>query len=133
MTPHRKIARPRNVRDNACGHARIRGSQMRLWVEAGKGQDRAPGGECVCSFGATRVGSMIQRVRLHVTTDRFLAGRRGDKMWEAACDYAALTLRRLESRLHPAVLAEWICATAGLGRPVGRRSVRMRSVAGGRR
>jgi len=68
---------------------------------------------------------MIERVRLHVTTDRFLAGRRGDKMWEAACDYAALSLARLESRLRPTVLAEWICATAGAGRS--------RGAAGGRR
>ena len=67
-------------------------------------QDPAPADECVCSFGATRVGPMIERVRLHVTTDRFLAGRRGDKMWEAACDYAALALARLESRLRPTVL-----------------------------
>src|ERR1700733_5668699 len=67
--------------------------------------------ECVCSFGATRVGPMLERVRLHVTTDRFLAGRRGDKIWEAACDYAALALTRLAARLPGWVLEEWICAT----------------------
>jgi hypothetical protein len=71
--------------------------------------------ECVCSFGATRVGPMLERVRLHVTTDRFLAGRRGDKIWEAACDYAALALTRLAARLPGWVLEEWICATAGAG------------------
>jgi len=76
---------------------------------------------------------MIERVRLHVTTDRFLANRRGDKMWEAACDYAALALARLESRLRPALLGAWICAPAGLGRPAAGRSTRTRGAAGGRR
>jgi hypothetical protein len=75
----------------------------------------APAADCVCSFGATRVGSLIERVRLHVTTDRFLAQRRGDAIWEAACDYAALALTRLASRLRPTVLTQWICATAGAG------------------
>lgn len=76
---------------------------------------------------------MIERVRLHVTTDRFLASRRGDKMWEAACDYAALALTRLESRLRPTLLGAWICATAGPGRSAGARSMRTRGAAGGRR
>jgi hypothetical protein len=35
---------------------------------------------------------MLERLRLHVATDRFLAERRGDWAWEAACDYAALAL-----------------------------------------
>jgi hypothetical protein len=79
---------------------------------------------------------MIERVRLHVTTDRFLAGRRGDKIWEAACDYAALSLTRLESRLRPAVLDEWISAPAGAEqRSPTRKSARQvpRGAMGGRR
>ena len=112
MTQVRKNARPRRVRGSVVG------GRGRARVNAGVARERTstPADTCVCSFGATRVGPMIERVRLHVTTDRFLAGRRGDKMWEAACDYAALALARLESRLRPTVLAEWICATAGAGR-----------------
>lgn len=75
----------------------------------------APKEDCVCSFGATRVGALIGRVRLHVTTDRFLAARRGDRLWEAACDYAALALTRLESRMRPAALDDWICTRGGAG------------------
>jgi len=92
-----------------------------------------PTAECVCSFGATRVGPLIERVRLHVTTDRFLARRRGDTMWEAACDYAALALTRLESRLRPTVLSEWICSIAGAGRAAPRKtaSLAARCVAAG--
>lgn len=92
-----------------------------------------PASECICSFGATRVGALIERVRLHVTTDRFLAGRRGDKMWEAACDYAALALARLESRLRPTVLAEWICAPASTGRAAERCGPADGAQQGGRR
>ena len=66
-------------------------------------------GECVCSFGATRVGALIERVRLHVATDRFLAQHRGDAMWAAACASAAVALVQLRSRLGRSVLARWIC------------------------
>jgi hypothetical protein len=89
--------------------------------------------DCVCSFGATRVGPFIERLRLHVTTDRFLAARRGDKMWEAACDYAALALTRLALRLRPTVLAEWICATGAPRRGSATSGLTQRVVAGGRR
>ena len=94
MMPSRKIAGPAR----ACANVRSRRGQARVF--AGVARDRTPADKCVCSFGATRVGPMIERVRLHVTTDRFLAGRRGDKMWEAACDYAVLSLARLESKGH---------------------------------
>lgn len=93
---------------------RVRRRRARLRKPAA--QNLVPADQCVCSFGAVRVGPMIERVRLHVTTDRFLAGRRGDKIWEAACDYAALALTRLESRLRPATLDEWISAPAGAER-----------------
>lgn len=76
----------------------------------------AAGAECVCSFGATRAGALIRRVRLHLTTDRFLAAHRGDRMWESACDYAALALERLASQMKRVERAEWICATVGPGR-----------------
>ena len=55
----------------------------------------------VCWFGATCVGVLLERMRLHLGTQRFLAERRGDRIWEASCDYAALSLERLESRLRP--------------------------------
>ena len=54
-----------------------------------------------CWFGATSVGVLLDRMRLHLGTQRFLAARRGDRIWEASCDYAALSLERLESRLRP--------------------------------
>ena len=58
-----------------------------------------------CSFGATRVDTFFDRLHLHLSTDRFLASRRRDPAWEAACDYAALTLSRLESQLSASDLA----------------------------
>jgi hypothetical protein len=129
MTPVRKNARPRSVRANV----RVRRRRARPSAREGREIMPTPTDECVCSFGATRVGSMIERVRLHVTTDRFLAGLRGDKMWEAACDYAALALARLGSRLPPEVLAEWIRGPAGAWRPATGGSARTRRAAGGRR
>jgi hypothetical protein len=54
-----------------------------------------------CWFGATSVGVLLERMRLHLGTQRFLAARRGDRMWEASCDYAALSLQRLGSRMRP--------------------------------
>jgi hypothetical protein len=88
----------------------------------------APGGppavrtraaEMHCSFGATRVGPLLARVRLHLSTERFLAERRRDAVWEAGCDYAALALLRLESRLRFAARETALRAT--LDAPRGRR------------
>jgi hypothetical protein len=45
-----------------------------------------------CGFGATRVGALLGRLRLHLQTDRFLAAHRGDAVWEAGCLRAALAL-----------------------------------------
>jgi hypothetical protein len=135
MTQSQSNARPRRVRGSVVG----RRGRARVNAGIARERKRTPADKCVCSFGATRVGPMIERVRLHVTTDRFLAGRRGDKVWEAACDYAVLALARLESRLRPTVLAEWICATAGAGRRAkggsapGGSGGSARSPAGGRR
>jgi hypothetical protein len=66
----------------------------------------------VCSIGATRVGGLFERVRLHLTTDRFLARLRDDALWAAACDSAVLDLAQRKLRLGRKVLAQWICATA---------------------
>ena len=59
-----------------------------------------------CGFGAMRVGAMLNRLRLHLTTDRFLAERRGDVAWEAACDYSAMVLAYMATQLSPEGLAE---------------------------
>ncbi len=59
-----------------------------------------------CCFGATRVGPLLARLRLHLATDRFLARRRGDAVWEAACDYSAMVLAHMETQLAPDGLAE---------------------------
>ncbi len=58
-----------------------------------------------CGFGATRVGNLLDRLRLHLATDRFLARHRRDLVWEAGCDYAAMALERLESQLSVTRLA----------------------------
>jgi hypothetical protein len=55
-------------------------------------------------FGARRVDSFLNRLRLHLETDRFLAARRRDPVWEAGCDYAVLALGRLASRLRPSTM-----------------------------
>ncbi len=45
-----------------------------------------------CAFGATRAGGLLGRLRLHLQTERFLAVRRDDAMWEAACLLASVAL-----------------------------------------
>jgi hypothetical protein len=60
----------------------------------------------VCGFGATCVGVLLERMRLHLGTQRFLAARRGDRMWEASCDYAALSLERLQALLRPGMFEQ---------------------------
>ena len=66
------------------------------------------------NFGATRVGTLFDRLQLHLGTERFLARRRRDPVWEAGCDYASAALARLEKRLSP----------ERLGRPIGTRRLR---------
>jgi hypothetical protein len=58
------------------------------------------------AFGATRVGTLLDRLRLHLRTDRFLAERRRDAEWESACDSATAALARIASRMKPGKLAE---------------------------
>jgi hypothetical protein len=48
-----------------------------------------------CRFGATRVGALLGRVRLHLQTNRFLARHLGDALWEAGCGAATLAVERL--------------------------------------
>ena len=68
-------------------------------------------------FAATRVGVLLERLRLHLETDRFLAERRRDAIWESGCDYAALALGRLASRMRASALHQSIrCAPAAESR-----------------
>ena len=52
-----------------------------------------------CAFGATRAGGLLGRLRLHLQTERFLAVRRDDAMWEAACLLASVALGDLVAAL----------------------------------
>jgi len=72
-------------------------------------------GELHAAFGATRAGALLERIRLHLGTDRFLAERRRDAVWEAGCDYAALALARIESRMKPWMLAERVVSGGAAG------------------
>jgi hypothetical protein len=56
-------------------------------------------GDVGFSFGAIRVRTMLDRLRLHLSTERFLAERRRDAVWQAGCETATLALERLASRL----------------------------------
>jgi hypothetical protein len=48
-----------------------------------------------CRFGATRVGALLRRVRLHLQTNRFLARHLGDAIWEEACGDATRAVEHL--------------------------------------
>jgi hypothetical protein len=93
----------------ACLRRGNRASNGREKAPAARVRQRAPvpsdAGQTVCSFGATRVGGLLDRLRLHLATQRFLAERRRDLLWEAGCDYAGLALERLTSRLRPSTLS----------------------------
>lgn len=52
-----------------------------------------------CAFGATRAGALLGRVRLHLQTERFLAVRRDDAIWEAGCLLASIALGNLVAEL----------------------------------
>jgi hypothetical protein len=52
-----------------------------------------------CAFGATRAGALLGRLRLHLQTERFLAVRRDDAMWEAACLVASVALGEMVAAL----------------------------------
>ena len=79
---------------------RQRASELRRPACAARERiNAADAGKTACAFGATRVGPLLERLRLHLATDRFLARRRHDLVWEAGCDYAGLALARLASQL----------------------------------
>jgi hypothetical protein len=63
------------------------------------------------------VGALLGRLQLHLATQRFLAERRRDLLWEAGCDYAGLALERLASRMRPGALGArtFAAAKAALG------------------
>jgi len=52
-----------------------------------------------CAFGATRAGALLGRLRLHLQTERFLAVRRDDAIWEAACLVASVALGEMVATL----------------------------------
>ena len=87
------------IRAQASSEREVAGLAAQIAVRPDLHEPREPG--VACWFGATCVGVLLERMRLHLGTQRFLAERRGDRMWEASCDYAALSLQRLESRLRP--------------------------------
>ena len=67
-----------------------------------------------CGFGATRVGVLLERLQLHLGTDRFLAIRRNDPGWARGCDDATRTLVRLESKLSPSRLGARLTSKRGV-------------------
>jgi len=80
-------------------------------------------------FGTKKVGVLLDRLRLHLQTDRFLAERRRDPIWEVGCDYAVLALGRLASRLGPSareasLIGEVAALRYGAARPLLRQSRR---------
>ncbi len=56
------------------------------------------------SFGATRVGTLLSRLQMHLRTARFLARVRQDAVWERGCEGAAMSLEQLESEMSPSGL-----------------------------
>ena len=89
-----------------CRNAAWRGLQPQRAAEPG----------VVCGFGARCVGVLLERLRLHLCTQRFLAARRDDRMWEASCDYATLSLERLAARLRPGMFEQPLFPTPNVTR-----------------
>ena len=87
------------------GVARKRGAARRSG-KAAEAQPQREASGVACFFGATCVGTLLERMRLHLATQRFLAERRGDWLWEASCDYAGLSLERIGSRLRPGMFEQ---------------------------
>jgi hypothetical protein len=103
LRPRRWTERATSVRrpvfrDGKVRGARKSGSPRHDLQQAGSG--------VVCRFGTTCVGVLLERVQLHLMTQRFLAARRGDRVWEASCDYAALSLEKLGMRLRPGMFEQ---------------------------
>ena len=102
---------PRNKQQAQCGversrrARRLRGAPPRRQphrgeIGGGTAANQEPA-ECPekapmrCAFGATRAGALLGRLRLHLQTERFLAVRRDDAIWEAACLVASVALGEL--------------------------------------
>ena len=81
-----------------------------------------------CVFGATRVGALLGRVRLHLQTGRFLARHRRDVLWEAGCgdarDVVERLIARMPARKRDARLASRRSPSSGSVRQSSSRSIR---------
>ncbi len=97
-----------NVRRRSSPRINIRRTAAKSSAALPRDLERAAAvdGEVHGAFGATRVGTLLDRLRLHLRTDRFLAERRRDAEWESACDSATASLSRIASRMKPGKLAE---------------------------
>ena len=56
------------------------------------------------ALGATRVGTLLSRLQMHLRTARFLAHLRQDAVWETGCEEAAISMEQLESEMSPSSL-----------------------------
>jgi hypothetical protein len=74
-------------------------TRARACCDARAATPEAP--ETQVAFGATRVGTLLSRLQMHLRTARFLAELRQDAMWEAGCDDAAMAMEQLESEMSP--------------------------------
>jgi len=63
-----------------------------------------------CVFGATRVGALLGRVRLHLQTGRFLARHRRDVLWEAGCGDATDVVERLIAQMPARKRDAWLAS-----------------------
>jgi hypothetical protein len=63
-----------------------------------------------CVFGATRVGALLGRLRLHLQTDRFLASHRRDEVWEAGCGDATDAVERLITQMPARKRDAWLAS-----------------------
>jgi hypothetical protein len=97
-----------NVRRRSSPRINFRRTAAKSLAAFPRDHERAAvdGGEAHGAFGATRVGTLLDRLRLHLRTDRFLAERRRDDEWESACEDATAALARIASRMKPGKLAE---------------------------
>jgi len=103
-----EIRHPRNKQQAQCGvqrsrrARRLRAMPPRLPVHRAVSSGAAPANQAAagvpekppmrCAFGATRAGALLGRLRLHLQTERFLAVRRDDAIWEAGCVAASVAL-----------------------------------------
>ena len=113
LSPHATLSRGApsvvaNVRRRSSPRITFRPTAAKSLAAFPRDYERAAveGGAVHGAFGATRVGTLLDRLRLHLRTDRFLAERRRDAEWESACDSATAALDRIVSRMKPGKLVE---------------------------